>query len=90
MYRKKLKILKGARATLNPLVPPLDKRKKKTKRKKERNSLDKGREKGKFKKSSKREERKERGNQSLKKVYLLTQKHLMNCEFEIDDCLMID
>ena len=55
-------------------------------RKKERNYLKKGREEGKFEgKFKKREKIKESGNQSLEKVYLLTQKYLMNCEFEIDD-----
>ena len=36
---------------------------------------------GRFKEISEREEK---GNQSSKKVYLLTQKHLINCEFKID------
>ena len=57
----------------------------------EKVSLEKGREVGKFKGNQGRfkenSEREERGNQSLE---ILTQKHLMNCELEIDDCLMID
>ena len=85
-YKKEvLNIFKGE------LILNRGREKKNEEERRERNSLEKRREKenfkGKFKESFDKEERKSKLEEG---ILFLAKEHLINCEFEIDDCLMID